>query len=70
VFTAGVGEHSAEMRSRICRDLAFLGVHLESAANQRNAPLISAHDSRVAVAVEATNEEWIAARHALAMLGS
>jgi len=70
VFTAGVGEHSAEIRRRVCRDLEFLGIHLEDSANQRNAPLISVHGSRVAVAVEATNEEWIAARHALAMLDS
>ena len=65
VFTAGVGEHSAEIRSRVCRDLGFLGLHLDLDANQRNDCLISTADSRVAVAVEATNEEWIAARHAM-----
>ena len=69
VFTAGIGEHSAEMRSRICQDLGFLGVSLNQDANEANAALISAADSRLLVAVEATNEEWIAARHALAVLG-
>ncbi|AMP00130.1 acetate kinase [Collimonas arenae] len=70
VFTAGIGEHSAEIRSRVCRDLAFLGVGLDQESNQRNAPFISLVDSRVTVAVEPTNEEWIAARHTLAILRS
>jgi len=65
VFTAGVGENSAEIRRRICAQLGFLHMALDEAANRQNAPLISAPDSSVAVAVERTNEEWIAARHAL-----
>ncbi|KXU36795.1 acetate kinase [Ventosimonas gracilis] len=65
VFTAGVGENSAEIRRRICAQLGFLPIALDETANQQNAPLISAPDSGVKVAVERTNEEWIAARHAL-----
>ncbi|WP_243708019.1 acetate/propionate family kinase [Luteimonas arsenica] len=68
VFTAGVGEHNAFIRERVCRDLAFLGVELEEAANEANAAVISAPGSRVLVAVEPTNEEWIAARQALAAI--
>ena len=68
VFTAGIGEHSAELRRRICDDLGFLGVQLDAGANQANAALISAPSSRLQVGVEATNEEWIAARHAAALL--
>ena len=68
VFTAGVGEHCAFVRERVCRDLAFLGVALDSDANQADATTISAHDSRVRVGVERTNEEWIAARDAAVML--
>jgi acetate kinase len=64
VFTAGVGEHNAFVRERICRDLAFLGVQLDDAANAKHAFVISSSGSRVLVAVEPTNEEWIAARHA------
>ncbi|WP_317205387.1 acetate/propionate family kinase [Janthinobacterium sp.] len=67
VFTAGVGEHSVELRRRICAELGFLGPLLDSAANERHGPLISAPDSRLLVGVEATNEEWIAARHAAAV---
>jgi acetate kinase len=63
-FSAGIGENNAEIRARICRDLAFFGVSIDAAANAANAPLISTSDSRVAVAVEPTNEEWIAARAA------
>jgi acetate kinase len=68
VFTAGVGEHNAFVRERICRDLAFLGVPLDDAANAKDAVVISSSDSRVLVAVEPTNEEWIAARHAQELL--
>ena len=63
-FTAGVGEHSAALRERICSDLEWLGVRIDADANRANAPTISAAASRVRVAVEPTNEEWIAACHA------
>jgi len=43
-------------------------VQLDEAANERDAPVISAPASRVRVVVEPTNEEWIAASHALALL--
>ena len=69
VFTAGVGENSAEMRARICRELGFLRLALDDARNAANAPLISAGDSRVAVGVEPTNEEWVAARQAVRLVG-
>ena len=68
VFTAGVGEHGAEIRERICRELGFLGIEPDATANAAHAALISASSSRVAVAVEPTNEEWIAARHAMLVL--
>jgi len=67
VFTAGVGEHSAVIRSRICRDLAYLGVAVDESANERNDPVIAGPGSRVIVGVEPTNEEWIAARHAMSV---
>ncbi|MGY1411201.1 acetate/propionate family kinase [Luteimonas sp. A611] len=69
VFTAGVGEHNAFVRERVCRDLAFLGVALDQGANDANAPIISSDGSRVRVGVEPTNEEWVAARDALRVLG-
>lgn len=61
VFTAGIGEHNATIRARICDGLAFLGVALDPQANLDNAPVISSAASRITVGVEPTNEEWIAA---------
>ncbi|HUH87539.1 MAG TPA: acetate/propionate family kinase [Pusillimonas sp.] len=68
VFTAGVGEHSAPIRERICRQLGFLGLTLDDAANAADAPVISAANSHVAVGVEPTNEEWIVARQCVDQL--
>ena len=68
VFTAGVGEHSAEIRRRVCEGLGFLGLRLDAEANARDAAVISATGSAVTVGVEPTNEEWVAARHALRWL--
>src|SRR5690606_20172179 len=63
VFTAGVGENSAEVRRRVVASLGFLGPVLSEPANQANAPVISVPESAVCVAVEPTNEEWMIARH-------
>ncbi|HTI95994.1 MAG TPA: acetate/propionate family kinase [Rudaea sp.] len=68
VFTAGIGEHSAPMRERVCAGLAFLGVELDATANAAHAPVISAPASKVLVVVEPTNEEWIAARAAATLV--
>ena len=63
VFTAGIGEHSPEIRARICRRAAWLGVRLDDDANTANEPCISARDSAVTVWVIPTNEEAIIAQH-------
>lgn len=70
VFTAGVGEHNAVIRERVCADLSFLGLQIDSVANGLSAPLISTPASPVLVAVEPTNEEWIAALHTQELLAS
>ncbi len=62
VFSAGIGEHSAEIRRRICAGLDFLGLALDEKRNAAGAPLISSDDSRVAVHVIPTNEELMIAR--------
>lgn len=69
VFTAGIGEHAATIRSRICRDAAWLGVELDDAANEAHGPHISTSASRVAAWVIPTNEELMIARHTLELLG-
>ncbi len=68
VFTAGIGEHNDEIRKRICLGLHFLGIELDPAANASHAPVISTSSSHLLVAVEPTNEEWIAASHTHALL--
>jgi acetate kinase len=63
VFTAGIGERSAEIRRRICEASAWLGVELDAERNQANGPRISRDGSPVAVWVIPTNEELMIARH-------
>jgi acetate kinase len=63
VFTAGIGEHAAAVRARVCRDAAWTGLQFDEAANQAGGPRISAAGSRVAAWVLPTNEELVIARH-------
>lgn len=69
VFTAGIGENSAEIRQRICAASAWLGVCLDAGANARGGPEISAPGSRVSAWVIPTNEELMIARHTERLLG-
>jgi acetate kinase len=68
VFTAGIGENVALVRRQVCERLAWLGVALDDAANERGDPCISKPGSRVVVWVIPTNEELMIARHTLASL--
>ncbi len=63
VFTAGIGEHSPPLRSRICNSLAWMGIALDEGANQADQTRISRADSPVAVFVIPTDEEAMIARH-------
>ncbi|HRA48358.1 MAG TPA: acetate/propionate family kinase, partial [Thermomicrobiales bacterium] len=65
VFTGGIGEHSPAIRARICRPLGYLGVTLDTAANDRSDAVISAPDGRVHVAVIHADEEATIARQTL-----
>ena len=69
VFTAGIGENSAEIRARICEASAWLGVELDADANQSRGPRISRPGSRVSAWVIPTNEELVIARHTGRLLG-
>ena len=62
VFAGGIGENAPVIRRSICRDLAFLSIRINSAANARNAPLISAPGAAVTVRVIHTDEELMIAR--------
>lgn len=57
VFTGGIGEHQPRIREKICRQLAWMGVVLDSAANQAGREVISSRASRCRLRVLATDEE-------------
>ena len=69
VFTAGIGENSAEIRRRICEASAWLGITVDPIANVRRDPRISGAGSRVSAWVIPTNEELMIARHTGVLLG-
>ncbi|HKI60068.1 MAG TPA: acetate/propionate family kinase, partial [Mariprofundaceae bacterium] len=69
VFTGGIGEHAADIRSKAVRQLTLLGVELDEQANQEDGKsskgMISSLDSAFPVLVVATNEEKMIARYLL-----
>ena len=65
VFTAGIGERSPEIRARVCKHAAWLGIELDTRANAAGGPRISSPRSRVAAFAIPTNEELMIARHTL-----
>jgi acetate kinase len=73
VFTGGIGEKAAEIRARICRDAAWLGVRFDARANSAGGPRISPAKSPASAWVVPTDENLMIARHTrhlLAGLGS
>ena len=70
VFTAGIGEHSAPIRRRVCDLAAWAGIKLDAGANEDHARRISAADSALPVWVVPTREEWMIARHTYRLLTS
>jgi acetate kinase len=69
VFTAGIGENSAEIRRRICEASSWLGLELDETNNVSKGPRISTPKSRVSAWVIPTNEELMIARHTGMLLG-
>ena len=70
VFTAGVGENSAEVRAAACDGLDFLGVRLDACKNARpnlDADVSSA-SSRVRVLVIRAEEDWAIAKECWKLL--
>lgn len=68
VFTAGVGEHAAQVRADIVAQCEWLGMQLDGSANQQNAPCISSADSQVGIWVIPTDEERVIAVDCLNLL--
>ena len=70
VFTAGIGEHAAPIRERVCRAAEWLGVRLDPEANARGGPRISPPGSPASAWVIPTDEELMIARHTLGLVGA
>ncbi|MBV9577937.1 MAG: acetate/propionate family kinase, partial [Chloroflexi bacterium] len=62
VFTAGIGEHAAAVRARICENLGYLGLEVDARLNAEHAAIISTDASQVVVRVIATNEDLVIAQ--------
>jgi acetate kinase len=72
VFTAGVGERSAEIRKRICEKLKYLGLQMDAAANENCQPDadIASPSSTTRVLVIATREDLTIMRETRRLVGS
>ena len=61
IFSAGIGERSAEIRRQITDGLEFLGIVVDDGRNERGDRLVSAEHSRVGVHVIPTHEDTMIA---------
>lgn len=68
IFTAGIGENAAVVRSGICKWLEYLGVELNTEANALNSEIISSIESKILVAVIRTDEEYMLAMHVIDLI--
>jgi acetate kinase len=62
IFTAGIGEHAATVRERVCAGLSCFGIELDAARNEAHAPIVSRDGSTVVV------RDLMLARHARLLL--
>lgn len=70
VFTAGLGENSADTRKAICEGFNFLGIQIDAEKNnvRGKETVISTDNSKVKVLVVPTNEELMIARDTKALV--
>jgi len=62
IFSGGIGEHAAQIRSRICEGLQFMGIELNENQNESGDQIISSERSGVKVYVIPTDEELMIAK--------
>ncbi len=70
VFTAGIGENSASMRERICKDMDYLGIELDTEKNTIRSSEIREVNKDLAlvkILVIPTNEELEIAKQSVAL---
>ena len=63
VFTGGIGENAAVIRSRVCEGLAWLGLAFDATANARHGPVFRPPICALSAWVIPTDEERMIARH-------
>jgi acetate kinase len=72
VFTAGIGEHAPEIRSRALTNMEFLGIEIDLEKNESHnigdGMEISTEASKVKVVVIPTNEELMIAKETLELI--
>ena len=69
LFTAGIGENSADLRAKICEGLEYMGIKMDLEKNKvrgREA-VVSAEDSKVKIFIIPTNEELMIAMDTAAL---
>ena len=65
IFTGGIGEHAAEIRAKICRQVKWLGLELDDSANDAQAVGISTDSSKLSAWVVNADENLMIAQHTL-----
>ncbi len=71
LFTGGIGENAADIREKVCTDMEFLGMKIDTVANEGvrgKLDKVSQLDSKVEIWVVPTNEELLIARDTLALI--
>jgi len=68
VFTGGIGEHAPQIRERVCTGLRWLGVDIDSVANENSEPLFSEPASKIQVRIIPTDEERMIAAYTHSLL--
>jgi acetate kinase len=67
IFTGGIGENCTAIRSRICQGLAWLGIRIDRAANERGRGCISSLGQSPSVWVIASDQDRMIAAGTLAV---
>ena len=68
IFSGGIGERSAEIRSRIVKNFGFIGLEIDDERNSKNARQISTDSSKVGVHVIQTQEDYSIITQSLAII--
>jgi len=68
IFTAGIGEHAAALRSQVSQAAAWTGLQIDAQLNAQHATRLSGPNARVSAWVIPTNEDLMIAQHAWRLL--